>query len=182
MKLDITTYKDELTERYGSYKAVLQEIETQLSEEEARIGRTCITTSNWLIILNGTRGVRVIQKSEIAGVIRTKWSSRYNSGINANIIRDNGELFAIRIFGNSGWEDIFLYFSKDNPYLLSNNDLITNISGGCVPAHKLIKGRRIDIFNRERNAAKLIVKQYHENKSAGIKAFWASVHFAASVL
>ena len=165
IKTDVTSYKDELTKRHGDYKAALKEIESQLSGE-IQGGNTTITTEDWLIFLSNALGVYFVRKSEIAGIVRTP--------NRANVIWDNGKLFVMK---TSNWESLFsvLTNDRDNKYVLSNRDLITNAAGNRVAANRLIKSRGLDIFSKNKNSAKLIAKQYHENKQAGITASWANI-------
>ena len=163
IKTDVTSYKDELTKRHGDYKTVLNEIEAQLDGEIQGGGHASVTTEDWFIFLCNLNGIHFIHKSEIAGLVATRKC--------AILIWDNGKLFKIR---TSNWMSFFNVLTKNNEYVLSNKDLVANAAGMRMPAARLIKNRRLDIFNSNKNAAQLIAKQYHENKNAGIKASWVN--------
>ena len=163
IKTDVTSYKEQLTKRHGDYKAALKEIETQL-DGEIQGGRTCVTTEDWLVFLCNQIGIHFIHKSEIAGLVATRKC--------AIIIWDNGKLFRIR---TSNWRSLFCVLTKNNEYVLSNKDLVTTAAGNRVTADRLIKNRKLDIFNKNKNSANLIAKQYHENKNAGTKGTWVNI-------
>ena len=157
-------YKQELTKRYGDYRAALKEIGDKIIADDAEIhvlDRSGIyAVADWMVVLCKSQGVHFIRKSEIAAII---------GGSGTDIIWDDGTMTGATFSeGDYSWEQAFLILAVDNPYLLSNDDLFTLDDGSSALVDKGPPLRMKDSEWR-----KLIADQYVKNKSAGIVANWA---------
>ena len=156
-KVDTSGYKDELTRRHGDYKAVLREIESRIFSEPVHLlDAGFYSVTGWLIVLCSTKGAHFIRKTEIAAIIGT------NNG--TEIIWDNGKLFIA--FFNSGsfsWDQAFYVLAHENPFLLSNGDLVVNAAG--IPMV-------IDNLAEDTNRPQLIAAQFQENVKIRLTGQW----------
>ena len=156
--VDNAVYKTELTKRHDDYKAVLKEIDEKFATEEVHwLDAGFIAINDWLIVLCTMQGAHFVHKSEIAAILGT------NNG--TIIVWDDGQTFTAYFNnGNYKWDEAFLIAAMGNPYLLSNDDLVVNSKGETVTAEVVLK---------EKESSQLIVRQFLENKEAGVTAYWA---------
>jgi len=144
-------YKEALAKRYGDTAVVLKEIEDLLANGQVhtldRDGFAAV--AGWLVVMCKMQGVHFIRKTDIAAVFGT------NSG--TGIVCDDGKEFTCYFNnGDYAWDEAFYLLAAENPFLLSNDDLIINAKGAQVPLEKLLG---------KKEAIDLIVKQYRNNKA-----------------
>jgi hypothetical protein len=96
------------------------------------------------------QGAHFIRKSEIAAIVGT------NSG--TKIVWDNGMMFTAYFNnGSYSWDESCYMLAADNPFLLSNGDVVTNSKGAVVTIEAVLS---------EKEFGRLIAQQFLSNRDS----------------